>query len=636
MIRKSLSISLVLMLFIAPLQSQKLTILHTNDLHSRLLGFAPNADYTPETTGDDATVGGFARLATLIRNEKAAHPDEVLVFDGGDFLMGTLFHTLEPTTGFQLKLMHRMGYDAVAIGNHEFDMGIGTLGDILARSAMGGDIPQMLLSNIQLNQEDPEDDLFESLTRRGVVQPYTILEKNGLKVGVFALMGYEARLVAPYVKPATITDPLEKAAEMVDLLRNREKCDLVICLSHSGLKLNKNGDWAGEDYDMASRVPGIDLIVSGHSHSKVKEPLQVGNTIIVQTGSEGRFLGKVEIEKTEAGTRLIAAQLIPVNDEIHGDREIQGMIEVQMELIEERVLSPYGFLIDEPLVETSFDLNFNEQGDLSLSELGPLLADALYWYARTIDAEGTDMVLVPGGIIRDNLIAGSNGVQLPADIFRVMPLGSGVRENTPGYSMTKIYLTGREIKNILEVMMLAPRMSTGNYPYWSGVKFKYNTLRMPLDQIYEVALGNEESGYETIRLNKDESSLYGIVTNAYVLEFFGIIREITKGTLKVEPKFSDGTPIPDLKLPLIDRDPMTDGLQEAKEWVGLMKYLQQLPDTDGNGIPNIPEKYRTPVPYAVGKASLSPVKLVKGSNGITLVPGLLLGGIAAATVILVL
>ncbi|HQH41777.1 MAG TPA: metallophosphoesterase, partial [Bacteroidales bacterium] len=104
-------------------QEEKLIILHTNDLHSRLNGFSPEAEYSPFSLNDDHTLGGFARLATLIHQEKIRSGNSLLVVDAGDFLMGTLFQNLEEATGFQLRLMHDIGYNIVTLGNHEFDFG---------------------------------------------------------------------------------------------------------------------------------------------------------------------------------------------------------------------------------------------------------------------------------------------------------------------------------------------------------------------------------------------------------------------------------------------------------------------------------------------------------------------------------
>jgi len=618
------------------LQAQKLTVLHTNDLHSRLLGFAPNSDYSPENTGDDQTIGGFARLATLLKREQDGQPEKTLILDAGDFTMGTLFHTLEPTTGFQLRLMKLMGYETVAIGNHEFDWGIDKLGDIIARSSVNGTIPVMLLSNIRFNPDKPKDDLLANLMDQGVIRKYDVVVKNGIRIGLFSLMGKEAALVAPYVAPAQFTDQIETARKMVRLLKEKEHVDIVICQSHSGVIKDKKGRWTGEDVELAKAVPGIDVIISGHTHTTLFKPIMVGNQIIVQTGSEGHYLGRLDLNYQDGTLSLEDYKLIPVNDDIPGDPLIQRMIEKQEKKIEKAVLAPYDFKMDQPVLETSFNLTFNQEIHPEQSNLGPFVADALFWYAKQIDPAGTDFGLVPGGIIRDNILKGEKGKQLPADLFRVMPLGKGVFEDTPGYSMARVFLTGKEVKTVLDVMLLAPKISSDNFAFWSGIRFKYNPLRMPLDQVYEVAIGDDQKGYQTIRLNNDTTQLYGLITNAYVLEFIGLIHQITKGILKVVPKDIHGQPYTDLKKSLLDRDPRQPGVQEVKEWAGLIAFAAHLPDLNGNGIADVPDYYRKSHSAGTAHGSINPVLYLKGTNGISLIPALLLSGLLTGGLIWIL
>ena len=169
-------------------ESKKLTILHTNDFHSHLQGFAPESKFTPGVPDNDPTLGGFSRIAALIAAVKAENPEGTMVLDAGDCLMGTLFHALEPSTGFQLPLMRKAGYDVVAVGNHDFDFGPGKYADIVRLSLQRGEIPVMLLGNAVTDSEDPADDKFEALISDGLIKPYTIIEKEGLRIGIFSLM----------------------------------------------------------------------------------------------------------------------------------------------------------------------------------------------------------------------------------------------------------------------------------------------------------------------------------------------------------------------------------------------------------------------------------------------------------------
>ena len=183
----------VLILFLLLLQQlgaqdeKKIVILHTNDLHSRITGYAPESAYSPLSVNDDNTIGGFARIASIIKEEKERNTGTTLVVDAGDFLMGTLFQGLETSTGFQLRLMKTMGYDAVCIGNHEFDYGPEKLADILSSAVKRGAIPPVLLSNALFDENMTEDNSLEEHFKTGVVSRKYILERDNLKIGFFSL-----------------------------------------------------------------------------------------------------------------------------------------------------------------------------------------------------------------------------------------------------------------------------------------------------------------------------------------------------------------------------------------------------------------------------------------------------------------
>jgi len=216
-------------------QGKRLTIIHTNDLQSRLLGFAPNTDFTPLTTNDDKTVGGIARVAHVIRTQRTKAPNRTLVLDGGDWMMGTLFQTIGTFEGAELRLMQAIGYDATVIGNHEFDFKCDGLADIIESAMTHGDIPQLLLSNGNFNPNDSADDRLEALYNKGVIQPHFVIEKNGIRIGLFGLIGKQAVSVAPYTDPMTFDDPIESAKKMVSYLKEKENAEVIICLTHSGV-----------------------------------------------------------------------------------------------------------------------------------------------------------------------------------------------------------------------------------------------------------------------------------------------------------------------------------------------------------------------------------------------------------------
>lgn len=581
-----LLISLFLYIFVfSQNNSGKLIILHSNDLHSNLTGFSPESEYTPCTVGDDDTRAGFARIAALIDAEKKKNPDKVLVLDAGDYLMGTFFHVFEINDGFQLNLMKKMGYDIVSVGNHEFDFGPNTIAKIINKNLEKGEIPQIVFANVEFSKKSDLDDEFEKLFDKEIIKTYTIIEKENLKIGVFGILGDDATEVAPNSKPLKITNRIKTSKKIVKILREKEKVDIVICLSHSGVTKDKNGNWAGEDIELAKKVKGIDLIISGHTHTEIFDPIIVNNTPIVQTGAQGKNLGRYEMNIENGKIKSAKYQLMPVDDNIYGDCKIHQEISNRIRLIDDSILRPLNLGYFRPLAETDYNLECNEQGDLSSSNLGPLVADAIYYYVNNFSNSKTDIALVAAGVIRDKIRVGKEGVQTAVDIFRVMSLGEG-EDGMPGYPLAQVYLTAKEIKNLFEILLVAPKMHPAYHCYFSGVKITYDKEKGMLRKIEKIEIDNKE-----IDFSKKNKTLYSLSANSYMLEFVGKVRGMTMGLVKISPKNEKGEKIKNNKETWIDFDENKPGVQEGKEWIALVKFLQSFPDTDGNKLPNFPEKY---------------------------------------------
>lgn len=264
--------SLPLELF-ARAEMTKLTILHTNDVHSRIDPFPANDPKYPN-------MGGVARRAALIKKIRATEKN-VLLLDAGDIFQGTPYFNLYGGE-LEFKLMSEMGYDASTLGNHDFDNGI----DGLVKQMPNMNFP-FLNSNYSF-----KDTLLENK-----IQEYKIFRKGDLKIGVFGI-GIELRgLVDPKLSGNILyNDPLVNANRISTLLKNEEKCDLVICLSHLGYKYN---DKKVSDSVLAKESSHIDLIIGGHTHTFLDEPTQVVNkegkeVLIAQVGWAGIKLGRID------------------------------------------------------------------------------------------------------------------------------------------------------------------------------------------------------------------------------------------------------------------------------------------------------------------------------------------------------
>ena len=251
---------------------KQLVILHTNDTHSTIFPINPNID-DKEIAGR----GGYLRRVNMLKEQRQQHPD-LLLFDSGDFSQGSGYYTLFKGE-VEIGLMNQMGYDAITIGNHEFDFGL----DNLARIFRMANFP------IVCSNYDCKGTVLE-----GLVKPYITLKRNGVKIGVFALSPALKGLVFDgNCQGITYLDPAETAQKYINLLRKQEKCDIVICISHLGWKESEFTDEM-----LLKGIEGCDLVLGGHTHTYMKQleyaPDKTGKLIPVdQNGKHGAFIGKL-------------------------------------------------------------------------------------------------------------------------------------------------------------------------------------------------------------------------------------------------------------------------------------------------------------------------------------------------------
>ena len=253
-------------------KQKQLVVLHTNDTHSCIL---PLKEALEDTM--IAGRGGYLRRIAMIKEERQKAPD-LLLFDSGDFSQGSSYYTMFKGD-VEIELMNQMGYDAATIGNHEFDFGV----DNMARIFRKAKFP-IVCSNYDFTGSDLQ----------GVVKPYITLKRKGIKIGVFAICPKMKGLVPQKnYEPLKYLDPAETARRYIDLLRQQEKCDLVICLSHMGWK-----ESTYPDEQLIRQIEDCDLVLGGHTHTYMPTleytPDRTGKLIPVdQNGKHGAFVGKL-------------------------------------------------------------------------------------------------------------------------------------------------------------------------------------------------------------------------------------------------------------------------------------------------------------------------------------------------------
>ena len=414
---------------------------------------------------------------------------------------------------------------------------------------------------------------------------------------------------------------------MVKILREKEKVDLVICLSHSGLGEDKS---RSEDEQLAKEVSGIDIIVSGHTHTKLTKPLRVNQTIVVQAHAYGRNVGILDLAYENGRITLKQYALVDVDDRIRGDEKIQKKIESYIGLVEPKILKGHSLTFYKVIAKTNFDLTLTTDE----SNLGNLIADSIRWATNRIGYDQNDpatkvvFAIESNGAIRDDLLKGKTGGIAVCDLFRTVPLGISRGDDSMGYPIITCYLYGHEIKKILEVVTsIYPKKGNKFFLQVSGVKFKYNPNRMLFDRVTDISIGSEEECFRPLDYSKSNKTLYRVAANIYNATFLSFVGRFTYGILDVVPKDRSGNPLVsakpkgnpfDLLLPLrVDGDREKPGIQELKQWVVLMDYVRSFADRDGDGIPDIPVKYKGKLGRIVKEPSWNPVHLLSRGTCVT-------------------
>lgn len=256
-------------------KSRHLTVLHTNDVHSYI-------DPFPATHPKNPNMGGVARRAALIESIRKENPN-ILLLDAGDIFQGTPYFNYYGGE-LELKLMSMMKYDMATLGNHDFDNGI------------DGFYSQMHNANFDFVSANYN---FENTVLNGKVNPYKVIHKNGIKIGVFGLgVELEGLVDKKNYKETVYLNPIEIAQDMSRILKQEKKCDLVICLSHIGYQYKNDPDRIC-DVKLATLTKDIDLIIGGHTHTFLDKPTVLKNAegkdvLVNQVGCYGVNLGRID------------------------------------------------------------------------------------------------------------------------------------------------------------------------------------------------------------------------------------------------------------------------------------------------------------------------------------------------------
>ncbi len=581
-----------------------LTILHTNDEHGALIPHSPAVDFHPER--ENPTLGGYGRLATAvdqIRSRKDAAGEPILLLNAGDYIGGSPFSWLVPE-GYtpELKLKQKIGYDAVIIGNHEYDYGPDILADYFKKAGYPAahEKTVVLASNTIAPPEHP-------LVREGLYKENHIIElDNGLKVGLFGLIGKDAVSVTAPHDPVEFTDQHEAAREMVDQLQ-QQGAQMIVAITHSGVD---------EDRDLAKDVPGINVIVGGHCHTALYEPVIENGTVIVQADSLLKYLGQLELAFNPATGEVRVRNdennepyLLSLDYSYPLDPDVDFLIEQYAAelntLIAEKTDGLFQHILDTVAISDFEIPNYPPQQE---SPFGNFVTDAMRLVTWEKTGHRADFAVQANGTIRGSVNPGtmphSLGKISVYDLAELIGLGIGP-DGSAGYPIVAVYLTGEEIYRFMEVAALFSEMMTDTYfLQFSGLRYEYNpqnavlftipfidqplpTTRAVTSVERYVGEGRQRDDDELyVPIKRGDDELYCLVTDSYHVSFLPMIGELLP-QLEIVLKDRNGNPV---DVDEVDKLIVHTNDQELKVWATVLEYAANQPVGD-SGLPEVDSYY---------------------------------------------
>jgi 2',3'-cyclic-nucleotide 2'-phosphodiesterase (5'-nucleotidase family) len=459
-------------------QTDTITILHVNDTHSCL------APLGPRNSSLEGTHGGISRAATVIGLTKITEQN-VLTLHGGDVFIGDLFfNRFFGVAEFQLMLS--LGFDAMAVGNHEFDLTPAILDTALRNSFPPGNGFPLISSNLILEYPTVQP-------LKDYIFPFTIKEFGNTKVGIFSLLTAETNLFSQ-PDPAIVNDDIAGTAiAMIDTL-NSLGCNLIISLSHLGILY---------DQDLATNIPGINIIISAHDHLRTDQPIEVidpvgGTTYIVQANAFYKCIGKMKIAVSEAGMELIDYSLIDLDETIPEEPTVKTLVDgliTEIEYTWGPVYSQQIGTATDFFEEVATNLDENGPHD---TPIGNLVTDAYRWKTDT------EIGITVGGSTAQPIY---QGPLVGADAFRVVGYGFNT-VNGLGYRIVKFKLSGADLMAGLEFGLSMAEYNDELFPQVSGMSYSYNLANPVGDRLVSVEVGG---------LPLDPQQEYSITSNEFLL-----------------------------------------------------------------------------------------------------------------------
>ena len=617
--------------------SGDLRILFTNDLHDHLL---PSPQVQEDSSVSDA--GGYAYLKGAIDQERN---DNTVLVDAGDFSTGTYFEGIYESAAPDLSLMGKMGYDAVALGDRDFDYGVSSFTKMLSDST---NTPTVVSSNLNFGDSE-EGRKLERAWKNKKAESYKIVEKAGVRIGIFGILDNDtADTISSSMHGVTFDDSVRSARETVKALQD-EGAEYIICLFHGGTDDEQTSDAAEK---LADKVSGINVIVDGHNHVATKKAIQGDHdTAIVSSGSKGQYLGRLDVNLKDKSVKDL--KLIAVNGNTASDDDIAGDIADYKNKAQAEVFTPYGLSADTVVAKNNYNfVPVTDHYDSFIgNNTGDLVADAYAyayhnWYENWYDEwssrredrleklqekdqkkqqkdqeamakaiadaqaagkptptptatptadpeiakireEEPDVKEIAIGIATKEMINDTfyKGDVTAADCFNVTGSGLGTDGST-GTSLVLVFLKGSDVRKLAEYDATQGRLKDpAEQLYFSGLKYDYSDYRRDWNHVEEV-YADAVQGYYVPVHNDD---FYPVVMSLEVADKLKAMNESTDGKLSVTFYDVNGKTIRDPQNGLL-----TDNSgNEIKEYTALADYLEDQ-ERNADGDAEISASYQNP------------------------------------------
>jgi len=556
---------IVLFIFVSVIYSSKalgfeFKVFHTNDLHSYFEGSGPDMSYTQKAGDGDIVKGHYARLAYKVKEERKKSQVPTMLVDAGDFFAGTLFHALAPNKKVNVfpeaEFFKLLNYDATTLGNHEFDAGDSGLLVMLDKWQATSVKTSIVSTNLIFhNKISP---LKNHIGKNKIIKPYFIreLDHKGkkLRVGILGLLGPDGALVSLGTrkdigfigfKDKESSKELDELTQFlsnyVAKIKKEEKLDIVMALLHGGHP---------EDTEILEEVPSIDLLIAGHTHTVYTKPIKVGNSILVQAGSFGRYLGKLELKWDGKKLNVLNKDtILDIDDNIPADIEMSEAISSYKKELD-RFLTGTGFSYDSFIFTSKESLiRKSESGN----ELGVLVTSGVREELNKTAFEPIDLYFTSLGLIRKNIMK-DHSYQL-SDIFKIMAIGFD-EEQKPGPKVVSFYLSKSEVFDLINFMEVYGMISHKFTPAFSNsVSYHNRWWGIPfLNKLGDLKLNGK---------SYDEWPEYiHVATSQFVAAYLPKVQAMSYGMLEFIPKDKNGK--------LIDKP----YIHPNKEYILLAKYLK--------------------------------------------------------------